>query len=386
MEDALDAQPQSPDNSLDQVRDLLEHLYDLTHLQQHPFARAWMQVQTQPGEVEALQVRRALIEAIESTNPGSNFYFRAPQARPYQMLQLHYVERLTIQKSAQELGVSERQAYRDLRQGEENILTYLRTREAQKPPAASEASLPQRGENLAVLVQGAITSVEKLALQKEVAIDAHLSSKIFMAPVESTIARQVLVSLISRAIQQARGSLRLDLETGDDPARLVLAFTPRSRDAASLIDPLVHGFVQQMGWELKDEAGPTRQVTLVMPGPGRHLLMIDDDEGFTALVRRYLTGFALQTSVARNGVDGVRAAQLEHPNVILLDVMMPGLDGWQVLQTLRTDPRTMQVPVIVCSVFNDPELARSLGATLLLPKPASQESLLAALRQAGLLP
>jgi CheY-like chemotaxis protein len=352
-------------------------------LQQHPFVRTL----AGSGDLEAMQVRRTLIEAIESTNPGSNFYFRAPQARPYQMLQLHYVERLTIQKAALELGVSERQAYRDLRQGEENALAFLRKQEMKAQPVAEVVSAAApRGENLASLVQGAMASIERLAAQQNVTLDVQVSTRAFTVPVDPAIARQVLVSLFSRAIQQAQGTLRLELNTSADPAELLLQFTPRTPDRPAVVDPLVMSFIQQIGWAYQDAAGAPRQVRLSIPGAGLHLLMIDDDEGFISLVRRYLTGYVVKTSVAHNGADGLRAACQDPPGVILLDVMMPGLDGWQVLQTLRTDPLTMNIPTIVCSVFNDPELARSLGATLLLPKPASQESLLAALRQTGLLP
>jgi CheY-like chemotaxis protein len=61
--------------------------------------------------------------------------------------------------------------------------------------------------------------------------------------------------------------------------------------------------------------------------------------------------------------------------------MMPEVDGWEVLQTLRMRPQTATTPVIICSVINDPELAYSLGASLVLPKPVSRDKVLSALRQ-----
>ena len=363
------------------MRDLLDHLYDPAYLQLHPLLNDinW------PDEIEAVQVRHRLIEAIESTNPGGNFYFRAPQARPYQMLQLHYVERLTIQKAALELGVSERQAYRDLRQGEENALTYLCNQEIKKSSGVAERTVQPQGENLVELIFGALASIEKLAERQGVTLETSIDRKKFVAPVDPSIARQIFVSLFSRAIQQAQGVLRVELDSQNDPAKLRIQFVHRFEQPAGIIDGLVMGFIQQIGWTYQEQIETLREVRLTIPGAGLHLLMIDDDEGFIALVRRYLTGVLVSIRVAHNGADGLRMAHQERPGVILLDVMMPGLDGWQVLQTLRTDPLTMHIPTIVCSVFNDPELARSLGATLLLPKPASQESLLVALRQSGLL-
>ncbi len=384
----MDVEPPAADNVSEQVHDLLEHLYDLAYLQNHLFTRQL----NKSEEVEAVQVRRVLLQAIESTNPGNNFYFREPQARPYQMLQLHYVERLTIQKSAQELGISERQAYRDLRQGEENVLAFLMSQAAKGISAEKTQNeepskrVAQHGTNLASLALGAITSIEKLAQKLGITLDIHIAKKDFNVPADPAIARQVLVGLLSRAIQQARSTLHIHLRTGGGSARLVLTFTSMEHEPAAVVDPLILGFVRQMGWAYQDEAGPPRQITLVIPGTGLHLLIIDDDEGFISLVRRYLTGYAVQVDMAHNGAEGIRAARQGLPDGILLDVMMPGLDGWQVLQTLRTDPRTIDIPIIVCSVFNDPELANSLGATWLLPKPASQESLQDVFQQTGLLP
>jgi CheY-like chemotaxis protein len=67
------------------------------------------------------------------------------------------------------------------------------------------------------------------------------------------------------------------------------------------------------------------------------------------------------------------------PEVIILDVMMPGIDGWELLQRLKTLRETQLIPVIICSVINDPELAFALGASQYVPKPVTREALLRAL-------
>ena len=78
------------------------------------------------------------------------------------------------------------------------------------------------------------------------------------------------------------------------------------------------------------------------------------------------------------------ARQLQ-PQAITLDVMMPTIDGWEVLQMLQTDPETQHIPVIVCSVWDEPELASSLGAAGFLKKPITQKDLLSALARLKLL-
>ena len=111
------------------------------------------------------------------------------------------------------------------------------------------------------------------------------------------------------------------------------------------------------------------------------LLVIDDNEGLIELFRRYLTGESYQLIGARDGVEGLRLAEEHSPDVIVLDVMMPQQDGWEVLQLLRNRRRTRDIPVLVCSVIDDPELAFSLGAAEFLAKPVKREELLEALER-----
>ena len=68
-----------------------------------------------------------------------------------------------------------------------------------------------------------------------------------------------------------------------------------------------------------------------------------------------------------------------HPDVVILDVMMPGRDGWEVLQTLRRSEAGAEARVLVCSIINDPQLAKALGANGFLHKPVDRASLLQAL-------
>jgi len=67
------------------------------------------------------------------------------------------------------------------------------------------------------------------------------------------------------------------------------------------------------------------------------------------------------------------------PDVIVLDVLMPGRDGWEVLQQLKSTPETRDIPVIVCSVWRDPDLALTLGAAEFIRKPLTRPRLLEAL-------
>ena len=103
---------------VEQVKQALEHLYDFAYLQQHPLARNYDGTSDLSAKTAGRQLRYELVTAIESLKPHSESHFRAPDARLYNILHLYYVESLSIQEAAAELGLSERQAYRDLKRGQ----------------------------------------------------------------------------------------------------------------------------------------------------------------------------------------------------------------------------------------------------------------------------
>ena len=83
---------------------------------------------------------------------------------------------------------------------------------------------------------------------------------------------------------------------------------------------------------------------------------------------------------ATSGEEGLRLALQAPPDAIVLDVMMPEQDGWAILQRLRAEPTTHRVPVVICSVIDDPRLASSLGADVFVAKPVTEPQLREALR------
>jgi CheY-like chemotaxis protein len=98
-------------------------------------------------------------------------------------------------------------------------------------------------------------------------------------------------------------------------------------------------------------------------------------------LQRYLTDDAYTVMSIPNTEAGLQMIQQLQPDAIILDVMMPGIDGWEILQRLRTRAETQFIPVIICSVINDAELAFALGASQYVPKPVTREALRLALQQ-----
>ncbi len=119
-------------------------------------------------------------------------------------------------------------------------------------------------------------------------------------------------------------------------------------------------------------------------GPGDvplvgHVVVIEDDRPSQELLTAYLSGAASQVTVARDGPSGLAAVRRVHPAVVLLDIRLPGIDGWSVLETIKAEPETRDIPVIVVSIVDERARGAALGAGAYLVKPVRRDDLLAAL-------
>lgn len=118
-----------------------------------------------------------------------------------------------------------------------------------------------------------------------------------------------------------------------------------------------------------EQASPDPDVISDHETGGDVILVIDDDEDQLALTTRFLhrEGFRVQT--ATNGRSGLELARRLLPRAILLDVMMPGIDGWSVLSQVKADAALSAIPVVMVTAVDQRSLAASLGASDYMLKP-----------------
>jgi signal transduction histidine kinase/CheY-like chemotaxis protein len=121
----------------------------------------------------------------------------------------------------------------------------------------------------------------------------------------------------------------------------------------------------------------------VPAAPRRSVLVVDDDEGVRRLLAYELQPLGVQVLEAPDGKTAVEIAASEMPDVILLDVLMPGVDGWGALRKLKERPETRNIPVVILSVVDDSALGFSLGAFDYLVKPVDVPQLIDTLSRAG---
>ena len=105
------------------------------------------------------------------------------------------------------------------------------------------------------------------------------------------------------------------------------------------------------------------------------VLVIDDDATVRELMQRHLAHDGIEVITAASGEEGLVKAREHRPGVITLDVLMPGMDGWSVLQTLKEDPQTATIPVVMVTILDDRNRGYALGAADYLNKPISREQI-----------
>lgn len=116
--------------------------------------------------------------------------------------------------------------------------------------------------------------------------------------------------------------------------------------------------------------------------PGSNtVLVVEDNPQASKLLFLYLAQAGYQVLIAQNGSDALKLAAHYHPMAITLDLLLPDMDGWQVLTELKAMPATRNIPVIIVSVLDRQALGFHLGALDYLVKPVERTALLQALRR-----
>ena len=135
--------------------------------------------------------------------------------------------------------------------------------------------------------------------------------------------------------------------------------------------------------QLKPATGPVSEAEPVAVASSEQptLLCIDDDPLVHDLLRRTLGKEGFHIASALSGDEGLRLARRHLPDVVTLDVLMPGRDGWSVLREFRGDPTLKDVPVVLMSVLDEVQMAKALGADAQLIKPADVETLATTARE-----
>ena len=416
-----------PDAFVQDIRNVLLHLYDNAYLQSHALAAQPAVEGKWPTLTRAQALRRTLLECIETLKPERQAGDTEANARSYAILIYKYVDGLPIEDVADKLGLSRRHVYREHARAVEALAGLvwdelkLRSYGESAAPApgddadrlsvaqAEVARLSHSGASQPLAVWDVLQGVFQL-LSPRLAkagirqpVPAETGAGLFVMA-DRAVLRQALLSLLSRALHEtAGGGLSVDVSRKDD--RVTLRFQIEGRCTAMDAPPvssrqegvdlvIVEGLITGQGGTvaiLKDwpkgpcttESTPgTWQADVTLPAAGgRPVLVIDDNADLVALFQRYASGYPVSLVGATNAEQAFRLVRDVGPQLILLDLMMPNQDGWDILRQLRSLPETRATPIVVCSVLNEVELARAMGANDYLTKPVNQAELIGVLRR-----
>lgn len=277
------------------------------------------------------------------------------------------------------------------------------------------------------MIHDVVTTVHPLLEKNANRLDLRVPDGLGEMHADLTKVRQILFNLLSNAskftehgvitLEAGRAGEMLtlcvrDTGIGMTPGQLARLFqeftqadvsTTRRYGGTGLGLAISKRFAAMMGGDIavESEAGKGSTFTVTLPAAvaspepadievqppagtpckGGTVLVIDDAPIVHDLMARFLHRDGFRAVSALDGEEGLRLAREIQPRLIILDVMMPGIDGWAVLSALKADPKTAAIPVVMQTIVDDKNLGFALGAVEYLTKPIDRESLLAAVRR-----
>jgi CheY-like chemotaxis protein len=378
-----------------QVKDALEHLHDTAYLQVHPLVSQIAWPATPQQTTHAQRLRDLLKEAIESLRPQPGSPSEAPESRSYLALRYRYVQGMSMAETENKLGISLRQLHRELHKGLDAVSALLGEMQgleggpaiAPAPVQELESELSQwqldrQACHVQTLVDDTLWMLNPLLEQRAVKLIPDLPADLPPVLVDATLMRQALSKALRLMAQNAGSPISLHASPHGERLDIILHCPSYTLSTAGEEWQMVELLVAQQGGSLAADTRPETgtQVILSLPRASQtRVLVVDDNQAIHQLFERYLAPHHYEVIHARSGPEALQLAAEAQPDLITLDVMMPSMDGWQVLRDLAQNPATQHIPVIVCSVLKEPELASSLGARAYLKKPVDRLELLATL-------
>ncbi|MBN2550424.1 MAG: response regulator [Anaerolineales bacterium] len=388
------------------IKDLMPHLFDYTALENHPLAGLYPVSEDFHGS-RAEYLRETIFKAIEDLRPpGRQPALNAPEWRPYFILYKRYVEGLSPQALSTQLALSERQLRRDHSRALQALAGRLWE---QLPLSTTTPDQSQTEENviglqnfeihpesveLNSLLQGVVSTFKNYLKAENIQVRLELISSPQVVMIDRIVLRQVLLSLLNYTVHLQADRL-LVIHLSEQPGTLSIQITTGVDEQWKAFYDDEHedlletarfwsqkcGAALQECYPEPDRAGKAEISLVLQPTDQPVILVIDDQEPALRMYQRYLNRTRLRVTGVNDPKQALSLARTLHPALILLDVMMPHLDGWEILQALRSDARTKHIPVVVCSAWESTELASSLGASSFLKKPITQKDLLAVVEQ-----
>jgi CheY-like chemotaxis protein len=391
------------------LRSALNHLYNRDFLRNSPLLEA---LGLSGASDAPLILQRIINEAIEALKPADHEPMNTDKRRIYDILIYRYIEQFKQEEVAHHIGVSIRQLKREQDRAIETLVYYLwekyglanRQEEDFVEDASQEKDLSSNEWNWLLdsrtdwvtdtkqLTEETLRLLQPLANQYGVRMEFALVEELPELAVHPIAFRQILLNLGRIAIDQASGNSFV-LKTAVEKSYVQFHYITHSKPAEQLVGSLsdeesnllaiAEELINVSGGQLTiEDIHQEFRARLTLPIiDSIPVLVVDDNAEIIDLLTRYSVGTRYRIIGSAQPEQALQIAIETGAKIVVLDVMMPKMDGWELLGRFRNHPKTAHIPVIIQSILTQRDLAISLGAKALLLKPVKQEAFLKVLDQ-----
>ena len=384
------------------IKDVLNNFYDIATLEAHPLLFSVIKIPASYSGNKYEYIRQLILKSIDQLKPSRKEEpSNSNEWRPYYILYKRYEEGLSVQEISDLLAISPRQLRRDHHRAFQALTEILWNSCFPAATSTQEKEVGQTGENIFEIhneiidpletTRGVYNLLQHRFADKNIEVLFDEPTETLPVVTDRVVLRQVLISLFNEAITIMDGpSLHISCRSVDQQAVLEISFPANSNwelpveeddddiNAIRYWCAYIHARLEEKAFLVDDIRWLSLSINLPFSRQ-KTIFIIDDQEPAINMFKRYLS----QTNYLIIGVNradqALALARHLQPALITLDVMMPQIDGWELLQMLKLDENTHSIPVIVCSAWEDPDLSRTLGAAAFLKKPVTQKMLLDAI-------
>jgi CheY-like chemotaxis protein len=256
--------------------------------------------------------------------------------------------------------------------------------QVQQELAVLEASVPGVIADVGTVIEQVARLKEKVVVRRDATLVVAPLAQALEVALHPSVLRQLLIVAIQKLAQaMTHGSIVLQAAPSGSTVQLRIAGAPIAPNTSVASEFISQTVAVRGGACTVERRGETVEFHMQLPQVQRvTLLVADDNEDIIHVYRRYLERTRFRLVHVSTGEAVFEQIGLIRPDLILLDVMLPDMDGWEVLTRLHEQVETRSLPIIVCSVVRQEELALALGAVRYVPKPVRRADLIQALEQA----
>ncbi|MBE0685863.1 MAG: response regulator [Anaerolineaceae bacterium] len=374
------------------VKDALTNMFDYAALETHPLIDAGIRPPSEHKGSRSDYLKSVLLECINSLKPQDmDFDFFSIEWRSYVILSQRYLENISSPELAKKLLLGERQIRRSQKKAVRAVAIILWDRlHAQSDNLPDETGangfiINREIINLHQVVQSVIDLFRNNFERESVVVDFEPPRDSLTVNSDRIILRQIIIRIFNLLLQKTDcRNIQLSVDQQGEDVNLLLNLPGATFEMDEFLlflhseENKINQWLNDLNMQLEGMRSPQGFLLMVrFVGQEKKLiLVVDDQEPALKMYERYLSRTNFKVYGLSKATKVLYKAIELNPVVILLDIMMPKLDGWEILQSLRLNERTKHIPIIICSAWGEPELAKSLGANHFLRKPIVQKELL----------